>query len=200
VSKRQRVREMKAARVAALQAVLQRHPMGDLETAHWLNALVQRAWPAFLERLLSTQLAPALAPWFFEKYLPWQARKAWLDRVYLGSSPPVIAAVRVVHTNTLDDHVVIEAATEFAACSDMYALVGVKMRRRVALGMVAQGHVSGVHIEGKTRIGMRFTSEFPYVSRVRVSFVGAPFIGLTVKPSAHLGFNLADLPFFSSWL
>ncbi|CAI5948312.1 unnamed protein product [Closterium sp. NIES-64] len=309
VSKRQRVREVKAARVAALQAVLQRHPMGDSETAHWLNALVQRAWPVFLERLLSTQLAPALAPWFFEKYRPWQAgvgmgavgwewahwlnavvqrawpvflerllstqltpalalwffekylpwqaavswgtgggngcsglwlghrgwqtvsmsmgphapapfphvqrkawlerRKAWLERVYLGSSPPVIAAVRVVHTNTLDDHVVIEAATEFAACTDMYALVGVKMRRRVALGMVAKGHVSGVHIEGKvgcrqdveeTRIGMRFTSEFPYVSRVRVSFVGAPFIGLSVKPSAHLGFNLADLPFFSSWL
>ncbi|CAI5477751.1 unnamed protein product [Closterium sp. Yama58-4] len=105
VSKRQRVRELMAARVAALQAVLQRHPMGDSETAHWLNALVQRAWPVFLERLLSTQLAPALAPWFFEKYLPWQARKAWLERVYLGSSLPVIAAVRVVHTNTLDDHV-----------------------------------------------------------------------------------------------
>ncbi|GJP52631.1 hypothetical protein CLOM_g11734 [Closterium sp. NIES-68] len=200
VSKRQRVREHKAARLAALQAVLQRQPMGDTETAHWLNALVQRAWPIFLERLLSTHLAPALAPWFFDKYRPWQARKAWLERLYLGSSPPVIAAVRVVHTNTLDDHVVMEAATEFVACGDMYALMGVKMRRRVALGMVARGHVSGLHLEGKMRVGMRFASEFPYVTRVRVSFVGAPFIGLTVRPTANLGFNLADLPFFSSWL
>lgn len=160
-------------RMEMLQDVFRRRPMGDCETARWLNQLVRRMWPVCLERCFSDTLIPAVAPWFFQRYKPWHLvslatshhatlppplevpplilaagmriqstcqleelllmvyactprsqqfspsflwpispalvpvqKKAWLERLYLGSNPPFVTSIRMLSTNLTDDHAV----------------------------------------------------------------------------------------------
>lgn len=94
--------------------------------------MLERMWPIWVEKVCSQEIIPALAPWFFDKYKPWHVvsvlplvirglpggnvaynegfilvqKKAVLQKLFLGTTPPLITTARIVPTVGFEDHVV----------------------------------------------------------------------------------------------
>eukprot|EP00850_Spirogloea_muscicola_P014305 SM000101S09303 [mRNA] locus=s101:493723:497900:- [translate_table: standard] len=194
---RQKEKLRRRIRAEEKRAAAQNRPMADTESAQWLNRILERVWPIVLERFISEELLPSLAPWFFEKNRPWHVKKVLLKKLHMGSSPPYVAAARVYSCPQQDDHAVLELAGEFVASHDMSAIISSKARY---VGMWTTFHVTNVHLEGKLRIGLKFVSGWPYISRARLSFAGAPYVSLMVRPLASHGIDVSDLPGVAGWL
>eukprot|EP00850_Spirogloea_muscicola_P003844 SM000016S01832 [mRNA] locus=s16:104651:108872:+ [translate_table: standard] len=194
---RQKEKLRRRIRAEEKRAAAQNRPMADTESAQWLNTMLERVWPIVLERFISEELLPSLAPWFFEKNRPWHVKKVLLKKLHMGSSPPYVAAARVYSCPQQDDHAVLELAGEFVASHDMSAIISSKARY---VGMWTTFHVTNVHLEGKLRIGLKFVSGWPYISRARLSFAGAPYVSLMVRPLASHGIDVSDLPGVAGWL
>ncbi|XP_068665067.1 C2 domain-containing protein At1g53590-like isoform X2 [Aristolochia californica] len=127
-------------------------------------------------------------------------KKAVLQNLYLGRNPPMFTEMRVVGQSTDDDHLVLELGMSFLSADDMSAVIGVKLTRRLGFGMWAKMHITGMHLEGKVKVGMKFLRKWPFLGRCRVCFVEPPYFQMTVKPIFSHGVDVTDVPGFAGWL
>ncbi|PAN05859.1 hypothetical protein PAHAL_1G145500 [Panicum hallii] len=178
----------------------QRKLLSDAETVRWLNYAVEKIWPVCMERVASQQFLLPIFPWFLEKFKPWTARKAVIQSLYLGRNPPMFTDIRVVRQSTDDDHLVLEIGMNFLSADDMDARMAVQLRKRVGFGITANMHITGMHVEGKVLVGVRFLRQWPFIGRVRVCFVEPPYFQMTVKPLFGHGLDVTELPGISGWL
>uniref|UniRef100_A0ACD5XSS2 Uncharacterized protein n=2 Tax=Avena sativa TaxID=4498 RepID=A0ACD5XSS2_AVESA len=178
----------------------QRRLLSDAETVRWLNYAVEKIWPVCLERVASQQFLMPIFPWFINKFKPWTARKAEIQNLYLGRNPPMFTDIRVVSQSADDDHLVLEIGMNFLAADDMDARMAVQLRKRLGFGITANMHITGMHVEGKVLVGVRFLRQWPFIGRVRVCFVEPPYFQMTVKPLFGHGLDVTELPGISGWL
>ncbi|KAF5203860.1 C2 domain-containing protein [Thalictrum thalictroides] len=178
----------------------QKRLLSDSETVRWLNHAVEKVWPICMEQIASQQVLLPIIPWFLDKFKPWTAKKAVVQHLYLGRTPPLFTEIRVLRHSTDDDHLVLELGMNFLTADDMSAILAVKLRRRLGFGMWAKLHVTGMHIEGKVLVGVKFLREWPFLGRLRVCFVEPPYFQMTVKPIVSHGLDVTELPGIAGWL
>uniref|UniRef100_A0A2P2MDQ5 C2 domain-containing protein n=2 Tax=Rhizophora mucronata TaxID=61149 RepID=A0A2P2MDQ5_RHIMU len=178
----------------------QERVLSDSETVRWLNHAVEKIWPLCMEQIASQNILLPIIPWFLEKYKPWTAKEAVVQSMYLGRNPPMFTEMRVLHQSSGDDHLVLELGMNFCTADDMSAVLAVKLRRRLGFGMWAKMHMTGMHVEGKVLVGVRFLDKWPFLSRLRVCFAEPPYFQMTVKPIFTHGFDVTVLPGIAGWL
>ncbi|XP_074311219.1 C2 domain-containing protein At1g53590-like [Silene latifolia] len=178
----------------------QRRVLTDSETVRWLNYAVEKMWPICVEPLVSQRIFLAIIPWFLEKYKPWTVKKAVVQHLYLGRTPPLFTEIRVLRESTDDDHLVLELGLNFLTADDMSAILSAKLRKRLGFGMVAKMHLTGMHVEGKVLIGVKFIRCWPFISRLRICFAEPPYFQMTIKPIFNHGFDVTELPGIAGWL
>ncbi|KAL6283336.1 hypothetical protein ACE6H2_014265 [Prunus campanulata] len=178
----------------------QRRVLTDSETLRWLNHAIEKMWPICMEQIASQKILLPIIPWFLEKYKPWTAKQAVVQHLYLGRNAPMLTDMRVVHQSTDDDHLVLELGLNFLTADDMIAILAVKLRKRLGFGMWAKLHITGMHIEGKVLIGVKFLRRWPFLGRVRLCFVEPPYFQMTVKPIFTHGLDVTVLPGIAGWL
>lgn len=177
----------------------QRRVLSDSETVRWLNHAVENIWPICMEQIASQKILLPIIPWFLEKYKPWTAKEASVQHLYLGRNPPLITDIRVLRQCD-DDHLVLELGMNFLTGDDMSAILAVKLRKRLGFGMSAKLHITGMHVEGKVLVGVKFLKEWPFLGRIRVCFVEPPYFQMTVKPIFTHGLDVTELPGIAGWL
>ncbi|XP_019425819.1 PREDICTED: C2 domain-containing protein At1g53590-like isoform X2 [Lupinus angustifolius] len=177
----------------------QRRVLSDSETVRWLNHAIENIWPICMEQIASQKILLPIIPWFLEKYKPWTAKEAVVQHLYLGRNPPLITEIRVLRQSN-DDHLVLELGMNFLTADDMSAILAVKLRKRLGFGMTAKLHITGMHVEGKVLVGVKFIRTMPFLSRVRVCFVEPPYFQMTVKPIFTHGLDVTELPGIAGWL
>ncbi|KAI3966899.1 hypothetical protein MKW92_012964 [Papaver armeniacum] len=178
----------------------QRRPLADSETVRWLNDAVEKVWPICMEQIASQKILLPLVPWFLDKYKPWTAKKAEVQELYLGRNPPMITEMRVVRQSSDDDHLVLELGINFLTAEDMSALIAVKLRRRLGFGMWTKLHMTGMHVEGKIVVGLKFIRQYPYLGRLRLCFAEPPYFQMTVKPIFNHGIDVTEFPGIAGWM
>ncbi|KAH9311905.1 hypothetical protein KI387_026940, partial [Taxus chinensis] len=127
-------------------------------------------------------------------------RKATIQRLYLGRNPPVFTEIRALSQSEDDDHLVLEMGMTFHSAEDMSAVLAVQMRKRLGFGMWAKLHVTGMQVEGKVHVGVKFIRDWPFMKRLRISFEDVPYFQMTVKPIFNHGLNVTELPGIAGWL
>ncbi|XP_050370865.1 C2 domain-containing protein At1g53590 [Argentina anserina] len=178
----------------------QRRVLTDSETLRWLNQALEKIWPICIEQIASQKILLPIIPWFLGKYKPWTAKEAVVQHLYLGRNAPMLTDIRVIRHSNDDDHVVLELGLSFMTADDMIAVLAVKMRKRLGFGMWAKLHITGMHVEGKLLIGVRFLRKWPFLGRVRICFVEPPYFQMTVKPIFTHGLDVTVLPGIAGWL
>ncbi|KAB2623506.1 C2 domain-containing protein [Pyrus ussuriensis x Pyrus communis] len=178
----------------------QRRVLSDSETVRWLNHAVEKIWPICMEQIASQKVLLPIIPWFLEKYKPWTVGKAIVQHLYLGRNPPMFTEMRVLRQSTDDDHLVLELGMNFLTADDMLGILAVKLRKRLGFGIWAKLHITGMHVEGKVLIGVRFLCKWPFLGRVRLCFVEPPYFQMTVKPIFTHGLDVTELPGIDGWL
>ncbi|KAI4374666.1 hypothetical protein MLD38_012633 [Melastoma candidum] len=178
----------------------QRRVLTDSETVRWLNHAVDRIWPVCLEQIVSQRILLPIVPWFLEKYKPWTAKNALVQHLYLGRNPPIFTDMRVLRQNCDEDHLVLELGMNFLTADDMSAILAVKLRKRLGFGMWTKLHLTGMHIEGKVLVGVKFVREWPFIGRLRVCFAEPPYFQMTVKPIFTHGVDVTEVPGIAGWL
>ncbi|TKY49284.1 C2 domain-containing protein [Spatholobus suberectus] len=177
----------------------QRKVLSDSETVRWLNHAVENIWPICMEQIASQKILLPIIPWFLEKYKPWTAKEAVVQHLYLGRNPPLFTEIRVLRESD-DDHLVLELGMNFLTADDMSAILAVKLRKRLGFGMWAKLHITGMHVEGKVLVGIKFLPTWPFLGRLRVCFVEPPYFQMTVKPMFTHGLDVTELPGIAGWL
>nr|XP_011465556.1 PREDICTED: C2 domain-containing protein At1g53590 isoform X3 [Fragaria vesca subsp. vesca] len=127
-------------------------------------------------------------------------KEAVVQHLYLGRNAPMLTDIRVIRHSNDDDHLVLELGLSFLTADDMIAILAVKMRKRLGFGMWAKLHITGMHVEGKLLIGVRFLRRWPFLGRVRICFVEPPYFQMTVKPISTHGLDVTVLPGIAGWL
>lgn len=178
----------------------QKKLLSDSETVRWLNHSMEKIWPICLEKLASQEILMPIIPWFLEKYKPWTAKKATIQQLYLGRNPPVFTEMRALSQSSDGDHLVLDLGLSFLSAEDMSAVLSVQMRKRLGFGMRTNLHITGMHVEGKVRVGVRFLREKPFIKRIRLCFEEVPYFQMTVKPIFSHGVDVAELPGIAGWL
>ncbi|KAL5731801.1 acetolactate synthase [Ranunculus cassubicifolius] len=178
----------------------QKRLLSDAESVRWLNHAVEKVWPICMEQIASQQILLPIIPWFLEKYKPWTAKEAEVQHMYLGRTPPMFTEMRVLRESSDDDHLVLELGMNFLTADDMSAILSVKLRRRLGFGMRAKLHITGMHVEGKVLIGVKFLPRWPFIGRMRICFVEPPYFQMTVKPIVSHGIDVTELPGIAGWL
>ncbi|AEE75544.1 Calcium-dependent lipid-binding (CaLB domain) family protein [Arabidopsis thaliana] len=178
----------------------QRRVLSDSESVRWLNHAVERIWPICMEQIASQKILRPIIPWFLDKYRPWTAKKVVIQHLYLGRNPPLLTDIRVLRQSTGDDHLVLELGMNFLTADDMSAILAVKLRKRLGFGMWTKLHLTGMHVEGKVLIGVKFLRRWPFLGRLRVCFAEPPYFQMTVKPITTHGLDVAVLPGIAGWL
>ncbi|XP_020233597.1 C2 domain-containing protein At1g53590 isoform X1 [Cajanus cajan] len=177
----------------------QRRVLSDSETVRWLNHAVENIWPICMEKIATQNILLPIIPWFLEKYKPWTAKEAVVQNLYLGRNPPLFTEMRVLRQSD-DDHLVLELGMNFLTADDMSAILAVKLRKRLGFGMWTKLHITGMHIEGKVLVGIKFLPAWPFLGRLRVCFVEPPYFQMTVKPIFTHGLDVTELPGIAGWL
>ncbi|XP_019101825.1 PREDICTED: C2 domain-containing protein At1g53590-like isoform X2 [Camelina sativa] len=178
----------------------QRRVLSDSESVRWLNHAVEKIWPICMEQIASQKILRPIIPWFLDKYRPWTAKEAVIQDLYLGRNPPLLTDIRVLRESTGDDHLVLELGMNFLTADDMSAVLAVKLRKRLGFGMWTKLHLTGMHVEGKVLIGVKFLRRWPFLGRLRVCFAEPPYFQMTVKPITTHGLDVAVLPGIAGWL
>ncbi|KAK8527561.1 hypothetical protein V6N13_085383 [Hibiscus sabdariffa] len=176
-----------------------RRVLSDSESVRWLNHAVEKIWSICMEQITSQKILLPIIPWFLDKYKPWTAKKAVVQHLYLGRTPPLFTEMRVLRECSDDDHLVLELGMNFLTADDMSAILAVKLRKRLG-GMWAKMHVTGMHVEGKVLIGVKFIRKWPFLGRLRVCFAEPPYFQMTVKPVFTRGLDVTELPGIAGWL
>ncbi|KAK7272636.1 hypothetical protein RJT34_29357 [Clitoria ternatea] len=177
----------------------QRRVLSDSETVRWLNHAVENIWPICMEQIVSQKILFPIIPWFLEKYKPWTAKEAVVQHLYMGRNAPLFTDIRVLRQSG-DDHLVLELGMNFLTADDMSAILAVKLRKRLGFGMWAKLHITGMHIEGRVLVGIKFLPTWPFLGRLRVCFVEPPYFQMTVKPVFTHGLDVTELPGIAGWL
>ncbi|XP_076907658.1 C2 domain-containing protein At1g53590-like [Bidens hawaiensis] len=178
----------------------QKKVLSDSESVRWLNHTIERIWPICMEDIVSQKILLPIVPWFLQKYKPWTVKEAVIQNFYLGRSPPMFTEMRVCRQSTGDDHLVLELGINFRTADDMNAILAVKLTKRLGFGMWTKMHLTGMHIEGKVLLGVKFVPTWPYLGRLRVCFLEPPYFQVTVKPIFAHGFDVTELPGIAGWL
>uniref|UniRef100_A0A6N2LFZ9 C2 domain-containing protein n=1 Tax=Salix viminalis TaxID=40686 RepID=A0A6N2LFZ9_SALVM len=178
----------------------QKRVLTDSETVRWMNHTVEKIWPIFMEQIASQKILLPIIPWFLKKYKPWTAKEAVVRHMYLGRNPPLFTEMRVLRQSTGDDHLVLELGMNFCTADDMSAILAVKLRKRLGFGIWARMHLTGMHVEGKVLIGVKFLRQWPFIGRLRVCFAEPPYFQMTVKPIFTHGLDVTELPGIAGWL
>uniref|UniRef100_A0A1J3K0J0 C2 domain-containing protein n=1 Tax=Noccaea caerulescens TaxID=107243 RepID=A0A1J3K0J0_NOCCA len=178
----------------------QRRVLSDSESVRWMNYAVEKIWPICMEQIASQKILRPIIPWFLDKYRPWTAKEAVMQHLYLGRSPPLLTDIRVLRQSTGDDHLVLELGMNFLAADDMSAILAVKLRKRLGFGIWTKLHLTGMHVEGKVLVGVKFLRRWPFLGRLRVCFAEPPYFQMTVKPITNHGLDVAALPGIAGWL
>lgn len=178
----------------------QKRVLSDSESVRWLNHLVERIWPICMENIVSQRILLPMMPWFLQKYKPWTVKEAMVQNLYMGRSPPMITEMRVCRQSTGDDHLVMEMGLNFRTADDMSAILAVKLTKRLGFGMSAKMHLTGMHVEGKVLVGIKFLPKWPFLGRMRVCFVEPPYFQMTVKPIFSHGLDVTEVPGIAGWL
>ncbi|KAM5586497.1 C2 domain-containing protein [Rosa sericea] len=178
----------------------QRRVLSDSETVRWLNHALEKIWPICIEQIASQKILLPIIPWFLEKYKPWTAKEAVVQHLYLGRNAPMLTDIRVVRESNDDDHLVLELGLNFLTADDMIAILAVKLRKRLGFGMWAKLHITGMHVEGKLLIGVKFLRRWPFLGRLRLCFIEPPYFQMTVKPIFTHGLDVTVLPGIAGWL
>ncbi|ESQ30064.1 hypothetical protein EUTSA_v10011273mg [Eutrema salsugineum] len=178
----------------------QRRVLTDSESVRWLNHAVEKIWPICMEQITSEKILGPIIPWFLDKYRPWTAKKAVIQHLYMGKKPPLLTDIRVLRQSTGDDHLVLELGMNFLAADDMSAILAVKLRKRLGFGMWTKLHLTGMQVEGKVLVGVKFLRRWPFLGRLRVCFAEPPYFQMTVKPIFTHGLDVAVLPGIAGWL
>ncbi|CAA6671268.1 unnamed protein product [Spirodela intermedia] len=174
----------------------QRRLLSDAETLRWLNHAVEKVWPMCMEQIASQRFLLPIVPWFLEKYKPWTAKKAVVQHLYLGRSPPAFTDIRVVHPSADDDHLVLELGMNFLSADDMSSVLAVKLRKRLGFGIWAKLHVTGIHVEGGPEVSPQVA--LPWTAAAVLC--RAPFFQVTVKPIFSHGLDVTEIPGISGWV
>ncbi|KAI3774914.1 hypothetical protein L1987_49477 [Smallanthus sonchifolius] len=174
--------------------------LSDSESVRWLNYLVESIWPICMENIVSQKILLPIIPWFLEKYKPWTVKEAVVQNLYMGRSPPMITEMRVCRQSTGDDHLVLELGLNFKTADDMSAILAAKLTKRLGFGMSAKMHLTGMHVEGKVLVGIKFLPKWPFLGRLRVCFVEPPYFQMTVKPIFSHGLDVTEVPGIAGWL
>ncbi|XP_048321472.2 C2 domain-containing protein At1g53590 isoform X1 [Ziziphus jujuba] len=178
----------------------QKRVLSDSETVRWLNHAVEKIWPICMEQIVSQKILLPIIPWFLEKYKPWTVKKAAVHHLNMGRNPPVFTEMRVLPQSNDDDHLVLELGLNFLTADDMSAILAVQLRKRVGFGMSTKLHITGMHVEGKVLVGVKFLRTWPFLGRLRVCFVEPPYFQMTVKPIFTHGLDVTELPGIAGWL
>ncbi|CAH8293389.1 unnamed protein product [Eruca vesicaria subsp. sativa] len=178
----------------------QRRVLSDSESVRWLNHAVEMIWPICMEHIASQKILRPIIPWFLEKYKPWTAKEALIEHLYLGRSPPLLTGIRVLRQSTGDDHLVLELGMNFLTADDMSAILAVKLIKGLGFGVWTKLHLTGMHVEGKVLIGVKFLRRWPFLGRLRVCFAEPPYFQMNVKPIITHGLDVAVLPGIAGWL
>ncbi|XP_042489735.1 C2 domain-containing protein At1g53590-like isoform X2 [Macadamia integrifolia] len=178
----------------------QKRVLSDAETVRWLNHAIEKIWPICMEQIASQKLLLPIIPWFLEKYKPWTAKEAMVQHLYLGRNPPRLTDIRVLRQCGDGDHLVLELGMNFLSGNDMSGIFSVKLRKTLGFGIRAKLHVTGMHVEGKVLVGVKFLREWPFLGRLRVCFVEPPYFQMTVKPIFSHGLDVTELPGIAGWL
>ncbi|GAB4849268.1 hypothetical protein Ancab_004072 [Ancistrocladus abbreviatus] len=178
----------------------QKRVLSDSESVRWLNHAVEKIWPICMEEIVSQKIFLPIIPWFLDKYKPWTVKKALVQHLYLGRTPPMFTEMRVLRHSTDDDHLVLELGLNFLTADDMNGILAVKLRKRLGFGMSAKMHLTGMHVEGKVLIGVKFLRQWPFIGRLRVCFAEPPYFQMTVKPIFNHGLDVAEVPGIAGWL
>ncbi|KAG4192415.1 hypothetical protein ERO13_A07G155726v2 [Gossypium hirsutum] len=182
------------------QQSYRRRVFSESESVRWLNHAVEKIWPICIEQIVSQKILLPIIPWFLDKYKPWTAKKAVVQHLYLGRNAPLFTGMRVLHQCPDDDHLVMELGMNFLTADDMNAVLAVKLRKRLGFGMWAKLHITGMHVEIKVKIGVKFLRQWPFLSRLRLCFVELPYFQMTVKPIFNHGLNVTEVPGIAAWL
>ncbi|GMH05557.1 hypothetical protein Nepgr_007397 [Nepenthes gracilis] len=177
-----------------------RRVLSDSETVRWLNHAVEKIWPVCLEEIVSQYIFLPIIPWFLAKYKPSTVEKVVVQDLHLGRSPPMFTEMRVLHQSTDDDHLVLELGLNFLTADDMDAILTAELGKRVGFGMSANMHLTGMHVEGKVLIGVKFLRKWPFIGRLRICFDEPPYIQMTVKPIFSHGLDVTEIPGIAGWL
>ncbi|MCO5549872.1 hypothetical protein L7F22_003346 [Adiantum nelumboides] len=129
-----------------------------------------------------------------------EGRKASLQHLELGQNPPKFMGVRTLKNNSGDDDLVMDSFLDFAPAENMNAVLSVQMRRRLGLGIKTNIHISRLQIEGKVRIGLKFSNSWPFLSRARICFENSPYVQMTARPLSTHGVNVSELPLIAGWM
>ncbi|KAL8223713.1 hypothetical protein R6Q57_019188 [Mikania cordata] len=178
----------------------QKRVLSGSESVRWLNHLVENIWPICMEKIVSQKILLPIIPWFLEKYKPWTVKEAMVQHLYMGRSPPMITEMRVCRQSTGDDHLVLELGLNLKTADDMSAILAVKLTKRLGFGMTAKMHLTGMHVEGKVLVGIKFLPKWPFLGRLRVCFVEPPYFQMTVKPIFSHGLDVTEVPGIAGWL
>ncbi|XP_062011842.1 C2 domain-containing protein At1g53590-like isoform X2 [Rosa rugosa] len=127
-------------------------------------------------------------------------KEAVVQHLYLGRNAPMLTDIRVVRESNDDDHLVVELGLNFLTADDMIAILAVKLRKRLGFGMWAKLHITGMHVEGKLLIGVKFLRRWPFLGRLRICFIEPPYFQMTVKPIFTHGLDVTVLPGIAGWL
>ncbi|KAJ4765529.1 Calcium-dependent lipid-binding (CaLB domain) family protein [Rhynchospora pubera] len=177
----------------------QRRVLSDSESVRWLNYAVEKMWPICMQDIASQLLSPII-PWFLDKYKPWTVSKATVKKLYMGRSPPMLTEMRVLGESSDGDHLVMELGMNFLAADDMSVVLQATLRKSVGFGLTTNMHVTGMHVEGKVLVGVRFIRRWPFLGRVRICFAEPPYFQMSVKPLIKHGMDVTELPGISQWL
>nr|GEX70606.1 C2 domain-containing protein At1g53590-like [Tanacetum cinerariifolium] len=178
----------------------QKRVLSDSESIRWLNHMIGRIWPICMEEIVSQKILLPIVPWFLQKYKPWTVKEAVVQNLYLGRSPPMFTEIRVCRQSSGDDHLVLELGMNFQTAEDMNAILAVKLTKRLVFGMWTKMHLTGMHVEGKVLVGVKFLPKWPFVGRLRVCFLEPPYFQMTVKPIFAHGLDVTELPGIAGWL
>lgn len=200
VNERHTVRLRRKLQFEERKYASQRRLLSDSESVRWLNHAVEKVWPICMEQIASQQFLLPVIPWFLDKYKPWTARKAVVQHLYLGRNPPMFTEIRVLNESADDDHLVLELGMNFLSADDMSAILEVQLRKRLGFGIWAKMHITGMHLEGKVLVGVKFLRHWPFLGRVRVCFTEPPYFQMTVKPIINHGLDVTELPGIAGWL
>ncbi|KAF8649516.1 hypothetical protein HU200_064271 [Digitaria exilis] len=182
-----------------MKSAYQRRLLSDSESVRWLNHAINKMWPICMEKIVSQLLRPII-PWFLDKFKPWTVSKASVQELYMGRNPPMFTSMRVLPETSDDDHLVLELGMNFLSAEDMSAVLAMQLHKSVGLGMTANMHLTGMHVEGKILVGVKFVRSWPFLGRVRLCFVEPPYFQMTVKPLINHGLDVTEFPGISGWL
>ncbi|KAL5731799.1 acetolactate synthase [Ranunculus cassubicifolius] len=187
-------------RIEERKHLQQKRLLSDSESVRWLNHAVEKVWPVCMEQIASQKILLSIAPWFLDKYKPWIVKEAVVQHLYLGKTPPMFTEMRVLRQSSDDDHLVMEFGIKFLTAYDMSATLAVKLRKILGFGLWAQLHVTGMLVEGKVLVGVKFLREWPFIGRLRVCFVEPPYFQIMLKPIINHGLDVTELPGIAGWL